>query len=472
MHRCVVSLALALSAALLVPNVASARRDGIATESCNGCHTGGQEPAVRLLASTMSPALGQIVAITLEIDAVDGPVGGFYLELDGAGSLQAAAGSGIQAFDASSLGHSAPKAASGGVTRFEFNWTAPSMPGGVVFRAFAVSGNGDNTSRGDGVGEAQLLLAYGCTGELYTSDLDGDGFGAAEYGQKRDCSMPAGYAARNGDCQEYAPDIHPGAAERCNVMDDDCDGEVDEGLPIGPQYRDSDGDGYGYGAESILDCSSPKGYAADSHDCDDDVATTHPQATEVCNFIDDDCDGRTDEDVRPACGVGWCRRLADSCTQPICTPGKPRAEQCNAFDDDCDDSVDEDATCPDGGRCSGGICVPLMAADSDAGADRSPVRGSEPAGAGGSGSHANATDACSAGAAAKEPGCAQPAASGERDEGGCSITRPGHSGADWRAFALLLALACSAASRRHRKARRDRHPRSSNTFTLHPRSRS
>jgi hypothetical protein len=456
MDRCVGSLTLALAAALFAPNLASARRDGIATESCNGCHQGGQEPTVRLLASSMNPSLGEMVAITLEIEAANGAVGGFYLKLDGAGSLRAAAGGGIQVFDPTSLGHSAPRAASGGVTRFEFNWTAPSTPGGVIFRVWAVSGNGDNTSRGDGVGEAQLLLAYGCTGELYTVDLDGDGFGAVEYGQKRDCSMPEGYAPRDGDCMEYAPEVHPDAAERCNDSDDDCDGKVDEGLPIGPQYRDSDGDGYGYGAESIMDCSSPKGYAADSHDCDDDVATTHPQASEVCNLIDDDCDGRTDEGVRPACGVGWCRRLADSCTQAICTPGKPRAEECNAFDDDCDDIADEGATCPGGARCSEGRCLSLTAADTDGGADSPPEQGSEAAGAGGSGSRASPSVACSAGAQAKEAGCAQPAPSSERDEGGCSITRVGReSQAYWPA--LALALAFSAARMRRGKARRDRH---------------
>ena len=450
----VACLALELAVVLFTATPAAARRDGIATESCNGCHHGGQDPTVRLLAASMNPSLGQMVALTLEIDAVNGPVGGFYLKVDGGGSLQAAAGSGIQAFDASSLGHSAPKAASGGIVRFTFNWTAPSTPGGVIFRASAVSGNGDDSTQGDGVGEAQLLLAYGCSGELYTLDPDGDGYGSVEYGQKRDCSMPAGYAPRDGDCAEYNADIHPEAAERCNDMDDDCDGKLDEGLPIGPQYKDGDGDGYGAGAESILDCSSPKGYAADSHDCDDRVATTHPKATEVCNLIDDDCDGRTDEGVRPSCGVGWCRRLADSCTQAICTPGKPRAEECNALDDDCDDSVDEDATCPGGGRCTDGRCLPLTAAaaDADGGADNSPDAGRpKPAGAGGSGSRANANAACSAGAPANEPGCMSPTSSNESDEGGCNIARMGRkSDLGWPALAFALALACAATRRRRR----------------------
>jgi hypothetical protein len=448
MDRCVAGLTLALAASLLATSSAAARRDGIATESCNGCHLGGQEPAVRLLASPMNPSVGQTVAITLEIDAVNGSVGGFYLKLDGAGTLQAAANSGIQSFDRTSLGHSAPKMASSGVVRFAFDYTAPSTPGGVVFHAYAVSGNGDNTSRGDGVGETQLLLASGCTGQLYTVDYDGDGYGAVEYGQKLDCSMPEGYAARDGDCQEYAPEIHPGAAELCNEKDEDCDGKLDEGLPIGPQYVDKDGDGYGAGTESIMDCSSPKGYAADSHDCNDNVASTHPKADEVCNFVDDDCDGRTDEGVRPSCGVGWCRRLADSCTGTVCTPGKPRAEECNAFDDDCDDKLDEDVTCPNGAKCIEGTCGGAPAATdagtnarTDAGSDSASEPDAKPAAAAGSGSQANANAACTAGAQARDPKCAQAEPSSGRDDSGCSLIRPTpQSGADRKAFAWTLAL--------------------------------
>lgn len=455
----VVCLTLALVGALVVPSPVSARRDGIATESCNGCHLGGQEPGVRVLASAMNPSLGQMVAMTVEIDSVNGSVGGFYLKVDGGGTVQAAANSGMQVYDATSIGHSTPKAASGGVVRFAFNWAAPSTPGGVAFRAFAVSGNGDDTSRGDGVGEAELLLAYGCTGELYTADLDGDGYGAIEYGQKRDCSMPQGHAARDGDCEEYEPNIHPGAAERCNKKDDDCDGKVDEALPIGPQYRDGDGDGYGSGADSIMDCSSPKGYAAEGHDCDDAVATTHPQADETCNLVDDDCDGRIDENVRPACGVGWCRRLSDSCDPSFCTPGKPRAEECNAFDDDCDDKLDEDVTCPGGGRCTEGRCSPPTAASPDGG-----VAGSSPsaeqagasggragASAGGSGSRMNASAACGAGAGGA---CEEPAAATKSEKGGCSVAPRGRSPfPSWAGLALWCAFASFNQRRRQRERR-------------------
>ncbi|HMI94058.1 MAG TPA: putative metal-binding motif-containing protein, partial [Polyangiales bacterium] len=237
--------ALLLACVLLSAGTAVARRDGIAAEGCSGCHQRGQAPGVRVLAAPANPAPGQMVAITVEIDAVNGSVGGFYLKLDGAGSLQAPAGSGIRSFSPAQLGHSAPKAASAGVVRFTMNYVAPATPGGAIFRAWAVSGNGDNRSDGDGGAEAELLLAYGCTGELYALDPDGDGFGAAEFGQKRDCSLPAGYSQRVGDCAEYDPLIHPEAPELCNEKDDDCDGEPDEGLPLGPQYPDGDADGHG-----------------------------------------------------------------------------------------------------------------------------------------------------------------------------------------------------------------------------------
>lgn len=452
--------ALMLAAALLTPGAALARRDGIATDSCNGCHRGGQDPGVRVTASAMNPSAGQMITLTVEIDAVNGPVGGFYLKAD-SGTLHAAANSGVQNFDTMSVGHSSPKQASNGVVRFTVDWTAPATPGGVIFDAHAVSGNGDNSTSGDGVGEAQLTLAYGCSGTLYTADPDGDGYGAAEYGQRRDCSMPAGFASRDGDCQEYEAAVHPDAAERCNHLDDDCDGKLDEGLPIGLQYPDHDGDGYGAGTETIMDCSSPKGYAADPHDCDDDVATTHPKAEEVCNLVDDDCDDRVDENVRPACGVGWCRRVSPSCDPSFCEPGKPRAEECNLFDDDCDDIADEDATCPAGNRCSEGRCTPLTAADAGAKAPSGAGGGgvsagassADPAGSGGSGMRADADDGC-AGSQANQPSCPQPQAA-DSDAGGCGVARGGRpSGNSWAALALGLLFVCGAQRRRTSRWRR------------------
>lgn len=62
-------------------------------------------------------------------------------------------------------------------------------------------------------------------------------------------------------------------------------------------YYDSDGDGYGNAAISVLACTTPKNYVANNSDCDDANAAVKPGATEACNGIDDNCDGVIDENL-------------------------------------------------------------------------------------------------------------------------------------------------------------------------------
>ncbi|MFH1724500.1 MAG: MopE-related protein, partial [Elusimicrobiota bacterium] len=119
--------------------------------------------------------------------------------------------------------------------------------------------------------------------------------------------------------------------ETCDGLDNDCDGQVDEGL-LSTFYRDADGDGYGNAASTAQACDAPPDYVADASDCDDSNKDTNPGATEVCDGADNDCDGAADEDLtRPtACGEGACASTGeetcsngswggDTCT-PLVTP--------------------------------------------------------------------------------------------------------------------------------------------------------
>ena len=99
-----------------------------------------------------------------------------------------------------------------------------------------------------------------------------------------------GYSEREGDCNDGDATIHPGAEETLNEIDDDCNGNVDEGT-----YNfDDDGDGY-------VDIGSPS-------DCNDDDPWTFPGAIEDCDDRDNDCDGLIDEGADDAAD-GACEFL-------------------------------------------------------------------------------------------------------------------------------------------------------------------
>ncbi len=127
------------------------------------------------------------------------------------------------------------------------------------------------------------------------ADNDGDGFGDAG-STLNQCDKPAGYVADNTDCDDGNGDVYPGATELCNGIDDDCDGGVDINAVDAPTwYADNDGDGFGDTGSTLNQCDKPAGYVADNTDCDDNNDDVYPGATEVCNGIDDNCEGTIDE---------------------------------------------------------------------------------------------------------------------------------------------------------------------------------
>jgi hypothetical protein len=193
------------------------------------------------------------------------------------------------------------------------------------------------------------------------ADADGDGYGSAGR-TTRACSAPAGYAANDTDCDDTAPDAHPGGTETCNGEDDDCDGSVDEGATdTSTFYADDDGDGFGDATDSVEACSAPAGYVADDTDCKDNAPAINPAATEVCDSLDNDCDGSVDEGVTTTWyidadldGYGSSASTRESCTEPAgyadndddcddsddsAWPGAPEVH--DGVDNDCDGDVDE-----------------------------------------------------------------------------------------------------------------------------------
>jgi len=131
---------------------------------------------------------------------------------------------------------------------------------------------------------------------VWYADADGDGFGDLSTSQEA-CAQPGGYVINSTDCDDATATAYPGASESCNGVDDDCDGFSDEGLVFVTYYLDIDGDSYGSGSGTSL-CADPgAGYVILDGDCDDTNAAINPGASEVCNGVDDNCDGQTDNGV-------------------------------------------------------------------------------------------------------------------------------------------------------------------------------
>ena len=195
-------------------------------------------------------------------------------------------------------------------------------------------------------------------------DDDGDGYGASAAVQVA-CDAP-GFVDSGDDCNDTDPLAHPGASERCNGQDDDCDAVVDEDL-VYDWYADLDADGYGAG-DSIDDCDPAEGFVDNALDCDDNNPTISPDATERCNTLDDDCDSLVDDEDDsldttttttfyrdydgdgsgdPTGPIQHCALpegyaiTMDDCddTRDDVHPGA--TEVCNGLDDDCNEATDD-----------------------------------------------------------------------------------------------------------------------------------
>ncbi|MGC6508788.1 MAG: MopE-related protein [Myxococcota bacterium] len=130
-------------------------------------------------------------------------------------------------------------------------------------------------------------------GSLYFEDSDQDGYGNPDQVTEA-CELPSGYVENDLDCDDTDALSFPDATERCDDQDNDCDGEVDEDIPA-IWFLDADGDGFGTTDQQTSDCNPVSGYITVSGDCDDGDPAVNPDAIEICDGIDNDCDALVDD---------------------------------------------------------------------------------------------------------------------------------------------------------------------------------
>ena len=198
----------------------------------------------------------------------------------------------------------------------------------------------------------------GCAGNIPTAEIcnniDDDCDGLTDEDLEQACTITNEFGTCNGieTCSEgnwQRCSAKTPAAEICNNIDDDCDGETDEELSRACSVTNR------FGTCTGTETCSEGNWV----EC-----TAKTPATETCNNIDDDCDGFTDEGLSQACSVtnafGTCtgRETCAAGRWLGCTAKTPVAEICNNIDDDCDGTTDEDLTqaclvTNDFGTCSG-----------------------------------------------------------------------------------------------------------------------
>ena len=210
------------------------------------------------------------------------------------------------------------------------------------------------------------------------SDFDGDGVGEDwETGCLRRSDAPR--VAEGGDCDDSEATVYPGAIERCDGLDNDCDGQIDVDPVSGgaPAWPDADEDGATGSLSPSEVCTGTPGWTdapSAAVDCDDSRAAAHPGAPERCNGLDDSCDGlpETLDDTRirdrdsrvrfyrdadgdgfgaaeaprrQACALpaGFALEAGD-CDDLDADASPLGLETCDGRDQDCDGLIDEDAT--------------------------------------------------------------------------------------------------------------------------------
>ena len=133
-------------------------------------------------------------------------------------------------------------------------------------------------------------------------DSDSDTYGNL-FNTQEVCTLPYGYVFIDEDCNDTAASVNPGANDICdinhNVVNKDCNASNDNELDCTDFCGDKDGDGYvtpqkwGEWGGIIPSIICP--WIVSDGDCNDNAAAINPAAAEVCDGVDNNCNGKIDE---------------------------------------------------------------------------------------------------------------------------------------------------------------------------------
>jgi hypothetical protein len=223
---------------------------------------------------------------------------------------------------------------------------------------------GNGPPKAEDSGEEPVADCEDETKDTYYEDLDGDGFGNPERPELL-CGAEDGWVGNSEDCDDSNGEVSPSQEEQCDGFDNNCDGMVDDDTAIDASdwFRDDDGDGYGGGPPRGFGCSGAEDEVNNSGDCDDADSAIHPDAIEVCDGTDNDCDLGIDNGETPdghavyedldADGWGngdselvrcvtpedWIDRSGD-CDDEDEAKNPDATDECDGSDMDCDGHID------------------------------------------------------------------------------------------------------------------------------------
>ena len=210
-------------------------------------------------------------------------------------------------------------------------------------------------------GDVQLAAVFepASTSRPWYRDSDSDNYGAANI-SKLAFKQPSGFVGNKLDCDDSNASVYPRARELADGLDNNCDGRIDEGLASIRFYIDRDRDGFGDPATSRLELVQPSGYVVNKLDCNDYRAQDNPNAEEIIDDFDNDCDGSIDEGANtyyPDVDGDGFGAPAGAIQSAVPVPGYVRSnsdcddnnagifpganERFDSADNDCDGAIDE-----------------------------------------------------------------------------------------------------------------------------------